>query len=154
MSDTILVFTSNIGTEDAIAEGVQTKTPVEIETTFLKAVEAYFRDDLGRPELYGRLKNGLVVFQYIDREVGKKVLNDKFAQVERAMRERLGDAAPGFPEEVRAFVHDKANVETYGLRDVNNAMHAACGGAIGRVLDGVVAVEDIRFHVNGHKVEP
>src|SRR4030095_195673 len=62
MSDTILIFTSNIGTEEAIAEGVQSRSAPEVEATFLNAVETYVREELGRPELYNRLKKGIVVF--------------------------------------------------------------------------------------------
>lgn len=154
MSDTILIFTSNLGTEDAIAKAIHEQPAESVEEFFLQYVQDYFRDELLRPELYNRLKKGVVVFGYIDKEVGKKVINDKFALVEQALRDRLGiKPAPVFAEDVRALVRAAAKVEHYGLRDVNNAMYDVCGGAIGRLLDlDPKQVPNVRFRPEGKKV--
>jgi len=95
-SETVIIFTSNIGAEQANP----TLDPAAHETYFKKRVSEYFSSPpqanggggLGRPELLTRLgENNIVVFNHItDPGIRRKIVRTKLAVLEEDLRERFG----------------------------------------------------------------
>jgi ATP-dependent Clp protease ATP-binding subunit ClpA len=88
-SETIIIFTSNLGiyTQDANGRrelNVTSKMPYgEVSQRVREAIEDYFKLQLGRPEILNRIGENIVVFDYIRDDVAKLILN---AQVEKIIR--------------------------------------------------------------------
>lgn len=88
-SETILIFTSNLGiyTRDALGNR-RLNVSMDMDYPHLarrvrEAIEEYFKLELGRPELLNRIGENIVVFDFIRREAGEKILR---SQVERVLR--------------------------------------------------------------------
>ena len=88
-SETIIIFTSNLGiyTQDANGRrelNVTSKMPYgEVSQRVREAIEDYFKLQLGRPEILNRIGENIVVFDYIRDDVAKLILN---AQVDKIIR--------------------------------------------------------------------
>ena len=85
-SDTIIVFTSNLG-----ANQVQASSNKEsVAEEFIKIVKEYFDNELGRPELLGRIGyNNIVPFNFIqDREFQYKICKSKLKPVIKGLEEK------------------------------------------------------------------
>jgi ATP-dependent Clp protease ATP-binding subunit ClpA len=142
LSQTVLIFTSNIGTETA-PEALRHATYPAVADFFTQQVEAFFSGRLERPELFNRLKKGIVTFGYIGREAARDVITAKLGAITQGTNGRLafmGKAARmAFDPQVDGAVVDKlldrANYGTYGLRDANNVLETTIGTGIGRMLD-------------------
>lgn len=88
-SETILIFTSNLGiyTRDALGNR-RLNVSMDMDYPHLarrvrQAIEEYFKLELGRPELLNRIGENIVVFDFIRREAGEEILR---SQVERVLR--------------------------------------------------------------------
>ncbi len=87
-SETIIIFTSNLGIYTMNENGqreanVTSDMPYrEISARVREAIEAYFKLQLGRPEILNRIGENIVVFDYIRPEVAKQILN---AQVQKIL---------------------------------------------------------------------
>ncbi|MEN0011873.1 MAG: AAA family ATPase [Solirubrobacteraceae bacterium] len=94
-TECVLVFTSNLGiwVEDPDAPGkrranVTRTTPrEEAHERIREAITDHFTRHLGRPELLNRLGDGIVVFDFIDEDTGRRILDlmlrNVVARVER-----------------------------------------------------------------------
>ena len=60
-SETVIIFTSNIGAGDANPSSSYDETKAH----FMNAVQGHFNDTLGRPELLNRFGDNIVVFDFI-----------------------------------------------------------------------------------------
>lgn len=103
-SEAILVFTSNLGiyTEEVVvdAEGNRqvrrhqnvTREMDRAEATerILEAIYRHFRQKLGRPELLNRLGDNIVVFDFIDGEVGERIFDLLLANIDRRLEREFG----------------------------------------------------------------
>lgn len=99
-SETIIIFTSNIGAAD-----VQPNTDVkEVRKIFRAEVSRYFIRELGRPELLNRIGNNIVVFNFIEApEVFVKIAQSKFKHIVDFVQERY-KAEIRFENEKDAFL--------------------------------------------------
>ena len=85
-SDTIIVFTSNLG-----ANQVQASADKEgVAKEFIRIVKEYFDQELKRPELLGRIGyNNIVPFNFIqDKEFQYKICKSKLKPVIRGIEEK------------------------------------------------------------------
>lgn len=86
-SETIIIFTSNIGASEVNAD----LNPKEVKKLFVEKVQDHFITKLGRPELLNRIGNNIVAFNFID---DPKVFTDiaklKFKTIEEVVTERYG----------------------------------------------------------------
>jgi len=89
-SETVIIFTSNIGA----ADGPKEKTSAaEYDRHFRRSVEEHFVRMLGRPELLNRLGDNIVVFQPIhDTDLRRGILDKKLQPLHAHLRERWGVA--------------------------------------------------------------
>ncbi|WP_381562115.1 AAA family ATPase [Streptomyces eurythermus] len=89
-SQCLIIFTSNTGAEavqDLLARSGDEVPYAELEEHFTHAVEEKFRS-IGRPEIYGRLKPGVVVFDMLRREHVVKITDRLLGQLTESVRER------------------------------------------------------------------
>lgn len=83
-TETFIVFTSNLGVYEDVVEGGQVvdrksrfsmDAPLEsVQEGVTKAIQQYFTRDLMRPELFGRLGDNVVVFDFIRPEIARQIL--------------------------------------------------------------------------------
>src|ERR1043165_4746475 len=80
-SEAIIVFTSNLGivVQDELGRRVQKirqEDPYElVESQVRDAIEAYFKFQLGRPEILNRIGDNIVVFGFITPEIAAQIFD-------------------------------------------------------------------------------
>lgn len=104
-SETIIIFTSNLGIYTHGADGtreanVTSDMPYqEMSVRVREAIENYFKLDLGRPEILNRIGENIVVFDYIRPEVAVRILKSQVDKIIRNLQSEkritvsLSDAA-------------------------------------------------------------
>ena len=104
-SETIIIFTSNLGIYTRGADGtreanVTSDMPYqEMSVRGRDAIENYFKLDLGRPEILNRIGENIVVFDYIRPEVAARILKSQVDKIIRNLQSEkritvsLSDAA-------------------------------------------------------------
>ncbi len=120
-SDTIIVFTSNLG-----ANQVQASSDKEgVAKEFIKIVKDYFDNELKRPELLGRIGyNNIVPFNFIqDREFQYKICKNKLKPVAKGIEEKY-KLELEFEKESEAINYILDAVDSSkGGRDILNAIN-------------------------------
>lgn len=120
-SDTIIVFTSNLG-----ANQVQASSDKEgVANEFIKIVKDYFDNELKRPELLGRIGyNNIVPFNFIqDKEFQRKICKNKLKPVIRGIEEKY-KLELEFEKDTEAVEYIlKAVDSSKGGRDILNAIN-------------------------------
>ncbi|MBZ4402220.1 AAA family ATPase [Myxococcus sp. AS-1-15] len=87
-SETVIIFTSNLGAADAPGPEAASQTR---EAHFRQAVEEHFVRGLKRPELLNRLGDNIVVFHPIaDEAIRRGILQRKLEPLREHLRERWG----------------------------------------------------------------
>jgi energy-coupling factor transporter ATP-binding protein EcfA2 len=87
-SETVIIFTSNLGAADAPGPDMDAQTR---ESHFRRAVEEHFVRTLKRPELLNRLGDNIVVFHPIaDEAIRRGILHRKLEPLREHLRERWG----------------------------------------------------------------
>lgn len=120
-SDTIIVFTSNLG-----ASQVQASADKEgVAKGFIKIVKEYFDNELKRPELLGRIGyNNIVPFNFIqDREFQYKICKSKLKPVIRGIEDKY-KLELEFEKEMDSIEYILKSVDSSkGGRDILNAIN-------------------------------
>ncbi|MBR7783837.1 AAA family ATPase [Undibacterium luofuense] len=139
-SETILVFTSNLGifTEDQYGhrqQNVQPGDPYEtVETKVRNAISDYFKFRLSRPELLNRIGDNIVVFNFIQAEVATQIFDGMLRNVARRLHEELR-LQLSMPQTVRdelllRCTRDLSN----GGRGIGNALESCLINPLSRAL--------------------
>jgi ATP-dependent Clp protease ATP-binding subunit ClpB len=156
-SETIIVFTSNLG---VIAEGddgrrvrtVDSNDPYEvIEQGIRTAIEEFFTTTIGRPELLSRIGDNFIVFDFIRPEVAPVIFNamvgNVAARVEEVRQERL-ELSEASRERLLSWC--TADL-TKGARGIATAIEANLVNPLSRALfdrerreNGVITVGAVR----------
>ena len=121
-SETIIIFTSNIGAAEVNYES----KPAEIKKKFIEAVRKHFVEELHRPELLNRIGNNIVAFNFISTpDVFVNIAKSKFRSVEMFVQERY-KAKLVFEDEQSAFraIAAKSGIQNGG-RGMLNVMESA-----------------------------
>lgn len=114
-SETILIFTSNIGAAEA--SGVKDS---EIVTHYLTMVKDHFNKVLERPELLNRIGDNIVVFNNItDREFRSEIIRRKLSPLRELVKEKY-NVNLLIDEELYPYFESKATKE-HGGRGLLNA---------------------------------
>ncbi|MER6996717.1 AAA family ATPase [Streptomyces sp. NPDC000410] len=119
-SQCLIIFTSNTGADgvqDLLAERGDDLPYAMLESHFTWAVEEKFRS-IGRPEIYGRLKPGVVVFDMLRREHIVRIADRLLGQLAESVRERY---------QVE-LVHDTAGIHPWITERMSEPEHQAYGG--------------------------
>lgn len=120
-SDTIIVFTSNLG-----ANQVQLSSDKEgVAKEFIQIVKDYFDDELKRPELLGRIGyNNIVPFNFIqDKEFLFKICKSKIKPIQKGIEDKY-KLDLDFESEMDSINYILSAVDkAKGGRDVLNAIN-------------------------------
>lgn len=120
-SDTIIIFTSNLG-----ANEVQASSDKEgVAKEFIKIVKNYFDNELRRPELLGRIGyNNIVPFNFIqDREFQYKICKSKMKPIIKGIEEKY-KLELEFEKEMEVIDYILKGVDSSkGGRDILNAIN-------------------------------
>ncbi len=140
-SETVLVFTSNLGVskeEYDIQAGADPLSPPftreELEKRVRRAVEHHFTTQLNRPELLNRLGDNIVVFNFIDAATAEEIFDVLVAHVrERLRTEHQLDLA--LSETVRKQLLDEATRNLgMGGRGIGSHLESALVNPLARAL--------------------
>jgi len=127
-SESVIIFTSNLGAGEVSASGSNEETAAE----FLRIVKNYFDNEIKRPEILGRIGyNNIVPFNFIrDREFMVKIAKSKLNPIKIVIAEKYRLDLE-FEDELKfvEYILGDADV-TKGGRDILNAIND-------RLLDGL-----------------
>ncbi len=116
-NESIIIFTSNIGNKIAI--NAENK---DIKSIYLKAVEDYFINDLGRIEILNRIGNNIIVFNKIDNdEIYQQIIISKLKQTVENIK-KITDCQIDFDDETIQFLRKQIKDEDFGGRAVINTI--------------------------------
>ncbi len=139
-SETILVFTSNLGiyVEDEHGRRVQSVRPGDpyetVESRVRDAIGDYFKFRLSRPEILNRIGDNIVVFDFISPPVAELIFDGMLHNIRRRLRDEY-KVELILPDAVRADLlarctHDLAN----GGRGVGNQLESVFINPLARAL--------------------
>ena len=139
-SETILVFTSNLGTyvEDAHGQRIQNVRPGDpyetVETKIRAAIGDYFKFKLSRPELLNRIGDNIVVFNFITPEVAERIFDSMLRNVARRLFEEF-KVKLSMPQELRKELLERCTRELdHGGRGIGNQLESVFINPLSRVL--------------------
>ena len=128
-SECIIIFTSNLGiyTRDARGERhlnvTMDMTYEDVAKRVRRAIEDYFKLELGRPEILNRIGENIVVFDFIRPDVAERILAAQVKKIVRFLRE---------DKEIALTLSDKAQAK---LREVALCNLANGGRGIGNIVE-------------------
>ena len=164
-SETIIIFTSNLGIYGIDSNGERTLrvTPQmsyeEVQKSVRKGIEEYFKLQLGRPEILNRIGENIVVFDFIREDVADQILKAQVnkiianLQTEKKISLSLSDEAM---EVLRAKA--VANLDNGG-RGIGNIVESLLINPLSRYLfdneifeDRTVVIEDIDAEIQPYSL--
>lgn len=86
-SETLIIFTSNLGITKRMENGEATNVVFEnmrysqIQSAVLREIYEYFKYNINRPELLNRIGDNIIVFDYIRENVAQEILRCKVEQI-------------------------------------------------------------------------
>jgi ATP-dependent Clp protease ATP-binding subunit ClpB len=139
-SETILVFTSNLGiyVEDGQGQRMQNVRPGDpyevVESKVREAIGDYFKFRLSRPEILNRIGDNIVVFNFITPEVAEQIFDGMLKNVARRLHDEF-KLRLSMPAEVRTALltrctRDLAN----GGRGIGNQIESSFVNPLSRAL--------------------
>ena len=93
-SEAFIVFTSNLGIykrNDAEGRTLNVSADQDFETvrrTVLEEIKAYFKFEIGRPEILNRIGENIIVFDFIRDDVGRDIFDQLIRQSQEALAEQ------------------------------------------------------------------
>jgi hypothetical protein len=139
-SETILVFTSNLGiyVEDAQGQRIQNVRPGDpyetVETKVREAIGDYFKFRLSRPELLNRIGDNIVVFNFITPEVAARIFDGMLHNVARRLYEEC-KLKLSMPVEVRNALLERCTRDlSNGGRGIGNQLETVFINPLSRAL--------------------
>lgn len=131
-SDTVIIFTSNLGASEVVNTGDNDSSNAE----FIRIVKNYFDNELKRPEILGRIGyDKIIPFNFInDPRFATDILKSKIKPVQTGLKEKY-DLNFKIREEVEFYnyVLDGADVAKGG-RDILNALDSRLLTPLARFL--------------------
>lgn len=93
-TETVIIFTSNLGFGRTAEGGAPAASPSmdyrTLRGTIRRAVEEYFKLELGRPELLNRIGENIIVFDYIRPDTAAAILDAQVEKIARRLEEDRG----------------------------------------------------------------
>lgn len=139
-SETILVFTSNLGiyVDDELGRRVQNVRPGDpyetVEAKVREAIGNYFKFKLSRPELLNRIGDNIVVFDFISREVAERIFDGMLANVARRLFEEF-KVRLAMPAAVRQALLERCSRDLgNGGRGIGNQLESCFINPLSRAL--------------------
>ncbi len=139
-SETILVFTSNLGiyVEDAQGNRVQNVRPGDsyeiVESKVREAIGNYFKFKLSRPELLNRIGDNIVVFNFITPEVAASIFDGMLKNIARRLYEEF-KVQLSIPPEIHGKLLERCTRDlSNGGRGIGNTLESAFINPLSRVM--------------------
>ncbi|MCK0177623.1 AAA family ATPase [Mycolicibacterium sp. F2034L] len=139
-TESIIVFTTNLGIVVPGADGrpVNNVTiadpPDVIDTKVRDYIEVHFRENLGRPELYNRLREGVVVFNFLLPDILAELADSSISRALATASDRYG-APITMSDEARATIRTAATADSNnGGRGVVSAIETVLINPLSRAL--------------------
>jgi energy-coupling factor transporter ATP-binding protein EcfA2 len=139
-SETILVFTSNLGiyVDDGHGKRIQNVQPGDdyesVEKRVREAIGNYFKYHLSRPEILNRIGDNIVVFNFITADVAERIFDGMLRNVARRMSEehkiQLAMAPEARADLLQRCTRDLSN----GGRGIGNELESAFINPLSRAL--------------------
>ncbi|MDP9793132.1 energy-coupling factor transporter ATP-binding protein EcfA2 [Catenuloplanes nepalensis] len=125
-SETIIIFTSNLGAKETYGwlDGSSLPDYATVSQHFERSVRDHFTRTLGRPELLGRLGGGITVFDILRPEFVARITRKLLRQlVASAARQQIGLRIdePAAIEEVQSRLRDPEALRL-GVRSIRNVL--------------------------------
>ena len=139
-SETILVFTSNLGiyVEDAQGQRVQSVRPGDpyetVEAKVRDAIGNYFKFKLSRPELLNRIGDNIVVFNFITTDVAERIFEGMLRNVARRLLEEFKVELSLSPEFRQALLARCTHDLDQGGRGIGNQLESVFINPLSRAL--------------------
>ena len=141
-SDTLIVFTSNLGmtrpAHDGLGGRVPSVTPADpyhvIEARVVEEVRRYFTEDLNRPELLNRVGDNLVVFDFIRRPVALEIIDLMLDNITERVEDSTGstiEISAGARDQIRELATSDL---TFGGRGIGNVLESRFVNPLARAL--------------------
>ncbi|MDT0267511.1 AAA family ATPase [Streptomyces sp. DSM 44915] len=128
-AQSLIIFTSNTGADalpELLAETGEDTTYATLETHFARAVEEKFRA-IGRPEIFGRLKPGVVVFDMLRRAHIVRIADRLLGKLAEATAERRRVRLAYHRPLLHAWIVERMTAperRAYGGRQIRNELEA------------------------------
>ncbi|MFH9072054.1 AAA family ATPase [Streptomyces alboflavus] len=138
-SQCLIIFTSNTGADavqDLLSEGDEDVPYAALEAHFTRAVEEKFRA-IGRPEIYGRLKPGVVVFDMLRREHIVRIADRLLDQLTESVRERHQVKLAPDPDSLHPWITERMSDpehQAYGGRQIRNELERLRAAVVSHFL--------------------
>lgn len=130
-TETVIIFTSNIGTKDkdnpnsaGVYDHIDESDEV-IQDMFIDKVKEHFRD-IGRPELLHRINtDNIVPFNFIkDSEILKMIINSKLKNLRDKLKEKFNIIGVEFEDDSVTDIITKQHDQTSGGRGILNILNS------------------------------
>ena len=139
-SETIIIFTSNLGVYNTDEMGRKTQsifldmTYEEMRERLIKSIKDYFKLQLGRPEILNRIGDNFVVFDFIREDTAKEIANAQINKIFAKIFEQKGIQVI-FSEDAREYIYKKSfgNLENGG-RGIGNVIEKNLINPLSRVI--------------------
>lgn len=139
-SETILVFTSNLGIyiENEQGQRVQNVRPGDaydiVESRVREAIGNHFKFQLSRPEILNRIGDNIVVFDFISPEIAENIFDGMLRNVARRLVEQYR-LRLAMPAEIRTELLTRCTRDlSNGGRGIGNALEACFINPLSRAL--------------------
>ncbi|WP_018610704.1 AAA family ATPase [Uliginosibacterium gangwonense] len=139
-SETILIFTSNLGiyVEDEQGRRSQNVRPGDaydiVESRVREAIGDYFKFRLSRPEILNRIGDNIVVFDFISPEVAERIFDGMLKNVARRLFEEF-HLQLAMPAEIRSDLLARCTRDlSNGGRGIGNALESNFINPLSRAL--------------------
>jgi ATP-dependent Clp protease ATP-binding subunit ClpA len=140
-SETLIIFTSNLGLIDTDSEkGIRYQnismnmTYGEIEERITTSIKNFFSFQIGRPELLNRIGNNIVVFDFIRDSVIDEILMSQIEKIKSSMRNER-DITLSISDTYYKFLRNKASENVMnGGRGIGNIVESYMINPISRYL--------------------
>jgi hypothetical protein len=157
-SETVLVFTSNLGmyVEDERGERRQNVTHdctyQEINERMRKAISDHFRFELQRPELLNRFGDNIVVFDFIREDVAHEIFEKMLSNILTRVQVELGIDLSLSNDVVDAVRGHCTSDLSNGGRGIGNRLETVLINPLSRELFGRNVVQEAKIQVSSLEI--
>lgn len=154
-SETLIIFTSNLGIFETTPEGVrrQRVTPAmpyaEISAGVLEAVRAYFTYQISRPEILNRIGENVVVFDFIRGEVAREIFSKMLQNVLYALNDQYRINVSFESEAVQQLYEACCNDLAMGGMGIGNRLEEVFVNPLSRLMFQLEAASGDRILISG-----
>jgi MoxR-like ATPase len=134
-SECLIIFTSNlVGPLAALSPDFTTPTFAQLSETIMEAIKDKFNGELKRPEIYNRLGDSFVVFDYIRPPMHVEIVDKLLGELKAAAKEKRRIDLVVSGEAREKLVQFAASRLVHGGRGIRTAVDTALVDPVGLAL--------------------